>query len=195
MSLADFRRDVERGALPAVGKLAILLRNEVTNNLSTPGRGKFYAKRRNAGAGVGPRTRAEVNARTFNRRLSRVVGSLNAGVSNISAVAKSYIKNLHRASAPGDPPAPDLGTLKRSVFIERTATGYIIGVAARTGIYLERGTLRIKPRPFLRPALARVRRQLGVFVSEIQKIVAANRAERGARNATRTLRDNNQTGF
>lgn len=64
---------------------------------------------------------------------------------------------LHRASAPGAPPATDLGRLA-------AATGWEVGrdergLVARIGsnypvqLYLELGTRRMAPRPHLRPAL------------------------------------------
>lgn len=65
----------------------------------------------------------------------------------------------HRASAPGDPPAPDLGNLRRSITHELDIDER--GLLARVGsplfysFYLELGTVKMEPRPFLRPALNR----------------------------------------
>lgn len=66
---------------------------------------------------------------------------------------------MHRASAPGDPPAVDLGQLRGSIDMERL--GYAkarVGTATVYAPALEGGTTRIAPRPFFRPALAAVRR-------------------------------------
>lgn len=62
----------------------------------------------------------------------------------------------HQASAPGEPPASDTGTL-----VQRSTTEYdharLVGAVVFRTKYaeaLELGTERIEPRPFLRPALA-----------------------------------------
>lgn len=87
-----------------------------------------------------------------------------------------YKKNrparIHQASAPGEPPAPDLGQIRAALGHELGTdadglyadVGYGIDPASRleqedgTSLadiaeYLEIGTRRMEPRPFLRPAL------------------------------------------
>lgn len=69
-------------------------------------------------------------------------------------------KRKHRASRPGDPPAPDTGTLRNSIAHELTGRG-----AGRWGSSLEYaqpledGTIEdggaLAPRPFMAPTLAR----------------------------------------
>lgn len=63
----------------------------------------------------------------------------------------------HRASAPGDPPATDLGRLAAATTHElgRDARGLVayVGSNYRVQLYLELGTRRMAPRPHLRPAL------------------------------------------
>jgi len=87
---------------------------------------------------------------------------------------KNHPHRIHQASAPGEPPAPDLGHLRASVGHEVgvDATGLygawgILGVAARTkedrggddanlaeiGAWLEYGTRYMDPRPWLRPSI------------------------------------------
>lgn len=70
---------------------------------------------------------------------------------------KSNPRRVHRASAPGAPPATDLGLLAASI---RHAIGgdsrgiYAqIGTGLRKGRWLELGTRKMAPRPFLRRAL------------------------------------------
>jgi len=64
----------------------------------------------------------------------------------------------HVASAPGAAPAVDTGRLRASITYELGQDGR--GLVARIGTnvkyaaYLELGTRRMRPRPFLRPALA-----------------------------------------
>lgn len=63
---------------------------------------------------------------------------------------------VHRASAPGEPPAPDTGRTRGSVTHEVVVSGSRIiarvTVNVETALALELGTERIAPRPFLRPS-------------------------------------------
>jgi hypothetical protein len=67
--------------------------------------------------------------------------------------ATSY--RTHRASAPGEPPAVDTGELRRGSTMGIVGGKMRVGVTAKYGPYLDRGTPRVKPRPFMAPALAR----------------------------------------
>ena len=79
-------------------------------------------------------------------------------------------KKIHWSSEPGKPPAIDMGILRASIMSEVTeSAGQVIGkvgpdgeyIATRVpvgtdvdyGLYLELGTSKMEPRPFLRPAL------------------------------------------
>lgn len=70
-----------------------------------------------------------------------------------------YVRDgkMHRASAPGQPPAKDTGTLQSSIEYKVTKDGEtisgLIGSSADYAIYLEFGTSRMAARPFLRPVL------------------------------------------
>lgn len=62
----------------------------------------------------------------------------------------------HKASAPGDPPASDTGSLLGSIShkMEVGDTVYAtVGSPLKYAIWLELGTRYMAPRPFLRPAL------------------------------------------
>ena len=73
----------------------------------------------------------------------------------------SYGKKHHHPSVDGDYPAPDTGTLMRSVTHDVRSNGtQIIGEVGTTleyGKYLEYGTSKMKPRPFL--SLANIKLQ------------------------------------
>jgi HK97 gp10 family phage protein len=71
--------------------------------------------------------------------------------------SKTYGKKGHHPSLPGNPPAVDTGTLRRSITYsvdEDKLVGYV-GSNLKDppyGAYLEFGTSRLKPRPWLKPA-------------------------------------------
>lgn len=71
-------------------------------------------------------------------------------------------KNVtHRASSPGQPPAVDTGRLRSSITYEIGTQGRVLVARVGTNVeyakHLELGTSRMRPRPFLRPALAKVK--------------------------------------
>lgn len=62
----------------------------------------------------------------------------------------------HKASGPGEPPAPDTGNLKNSVWTGVDGEKLVgnVSVGAEYGAFLEFGTAKMAPRPFMRPALS-----------------------------------------
>jgi len=70
---------------------------------------------------------------------------------------KSRPRRIHQASAPGEPPAPDLGHLRASVGHEVGVDEHGVyaewGTDLAIGVYLELGTRHMSPRPWLRPSL------------------------------------------
>lgn len=78
----------------------------------------------------------------------------------------------HQASAPGEPPASDIGRLVNSI---RTSydVGELVGTVIASTAYaphLEYGTQKIEPRPFMRPALASRRADIE---ADVQREVSA----------------------
>ena len=71
--------------------------------------------------------------------------------------SKSYFANnksiAHHPSFPGNPPAPDTGTLKNSIHYNIGDCEGNIGTNLDYGLYLETGTERMAPRPWLFPAV------------------------------------------
>jgi HK97 gp10 family phage protein len=65
----------------------------------------------------------------------------------------------HRASAPGEAPASDTGTLVRSIVseVQRVALEVIISAGTAYAKMLEYGTRKMSARPFMLPALDTVR--------------------------------------
>lgn len=75
---------------------------------------------------------------------------------------------IHRASAPGEPPATDTGNLAgsiRSRMIARAAGE--VTVSANYAVELEHGRARMAPRPFFGPA---VQREWPEFVSAMERL-------------------------
>jgi HK97 gp10 family phage protein len=60
----------------------------------------------------------------------------------------------HQASAPGEPPAIDIGELVQSITFEISEGGKVgaVGSDKKHGLYMEYGTSKVKPRPWLKPA-------------------------------------------
>lgn len=126
------RPEALREALePGVAKAALDVERDIKGEMRAPKSGRTY--RRGAVAGRAP-------ART------RALGGGRAAVAGF---------NFHRASAPGEAPAVDLGELINSyttvVFGLRASVGSPLERAA----WLEEGTRYIAPRPAAAPAAGR----------------------------------------
>ena len=68
---------------------------------------------------------------------------------------------LHRASAPGKPPKTETGALSRSVSSKRSGTGKSeVRIKSPYAALLEYGTSKMRPRPFVAPALLELIKQI-----------------------------------
>lgn len=90
-------------------------------------------------------------------------------------MGKTYGKRGHHPSLPGNAPAPDTGTLMRSVTHEvRQEGGEITGIVGSTlrnpdyPKFLEYGTSKMKPRPWLSTA---IEKSQNFMVQAFQKIM------------------------
>lgn len=138
------KAELERRAEKAVKEGALLLKREIVKELSKKGTGR---------------------ARKTRGRPKR------GGVTATGRARFRTASSGNRASAPGEPPAVDFGRLRASIeeeVIKEFATWIgIVGTNLKVGrekknlgVLLEFGTSEIEPRPFFRPALARIRPQL-----------------------------------
>jgi len=69
----------------------------------------------------------------------------------------------HTASAPGEPPASDTGTLVRNIRTDFSRIDQLVGVvrsSAAHAEHLEYGTENMEPRPSMRPALTNKRAEI-----------------------------------
>lgn len=71
-----------------------------------------------------------------------------------------------KPSAPGEPPRLRLGTLRASVTHESRENGMVqrVGTPLKYGYWLEWGTVKMKARPWLRPALRNNTAQITAFI-------------------------------
>ena len=89
----------------------------------------------------------------------RVEETAVTSITEGSKTGRTYTRRgvVHQASAPGEPPAADLGGLHTSISVKLDFGGLraFINAGASYAAALEYGTARMEPRPFMRPALAR----------------------------------------
>jgi hypothetical protein len=80
--------------------------------------------------------------------------------------------HTHIASRPGDPPNIDTGRLVSSVKfkVDDRALSAAVGSDVDYSVGLEFGTARVEPRPWLRPAIEKVRHEIKTFFKlEVKK--------------------------
>ena len=83
-------------------------------------------------------------------------------------------KRTVRVSAPGKPPALDLGILRASIqhkVIKKllAVDGFILSSGVKYAVPLELGSYKMAPRPFLRPAVRRNRRKINKIFTDANK--------------------------
>ena len=68
----------------------------------------------------------------------------------------------HRASAPGYPPAPDTRNLQRGVraTVDKRRLALNLWNTYKYGMILEKGTLKIRPRPWAMPTMVKIKPKL-----------------------------------
>jgi HK97 gp10 family phage protein len=103
------------------------------------------------------RLAAAVQKATADVRTQAVVEIVSGEKTGRVYMKGKYKDRKHQASAPDETPANDTGNLIASIFygMENDLSGRVV-VSAKYGLYLEVGTARMAPRPFLSPALAHV---------------------------------------
>lgn len=75
---------------------------------------------------------------------------------------------IHQASAPNEAPATDTGFLVNSIATRRGGRlSWEVLAAASYAAYLEMGTMRMAPRPFLMPALLAQAKWLSARIGEV----------------------------
>jgi len=122
----------------------------------------------------------EANVRAMNVAANLVERETKKALSHRGSF-KSYKRTksgkIHWSSQPGSPPAPDSGLLRTSIMsdvrivgvgvegrvgpdIDKIAAAAEAGTDVDYGLYLEIGTRKMAARPFLRPTLRKLKRQI-----------------------------------
>lgn len=92
---------------------------------------------------------------------NRMVVSFNEPKTGREYKRSKNKKRPHRASAPGEAPAVDIGNLQNSLDVDfPTPIKGVLSIGAEYGQWLETGTDRIAPRPFVVPAIKGALEQL-----------------------------------
>lgn len=92
------------------------------------------------------------------------------------STSKSHMRRTHRASSPGESPANDTGNLVRSIVVVRdpseSAPSATVKVGAKYGGFLEDGTEKMAPRPFMKPSVERLldKVKFGI-IAEVKKAI------------------------
>ena len=83
-----------------------------------------------------------------------------------SKSGKTYTRNgmSHQSSAPGQPPANDTGKLIDSIKVEKRKNTSTLKIDADYAGYLEYGTSKMRPRPFILPALMKIKKKLMTMI-------------------------------
>jgi HK97 gp10 family phage protein len=91
-----------------------------------------------------------------------MVDSIKTG----SKSGKTYTRNgmSHQSSAPGQPPANDTGKLIESIKVEKRKNTSTLKIDADYAGYLEYGTSKMRPRPFILPALMKIKKKLMTMI-------------------------------
>lgn len=99
---------------------------------------------------------------------------LNAWRTKLSTPGRGRVykrgRRTHRASAPGDPPAPDTGaTRARTAYaVTRSFGGPVLVIGGGSPLeFLEVGTRRMAPRPSLRPVIAETAPRIPAVVATV----------------------------
>lgn len=99
--------------------------------------------------------RVEVDVAALERLTRRAPALADRALGALAFEGEGYIKNSFTVSpsSPGEPPGVDTGTLKNSIKTERVKVGeWEIGTKVTYAPFLEFGTTRMAPRPFMGPA-------------------------------------------
>ena len=101
------------------------------------------------------------------------IKSIQSGAKSGIVYEKYNPRRTHRASAPGEAPASDTGNLVSKIIIRQDGKDKTnVESNAHYSSYLEYGTSKMEPRPFMFPAFEKIRKPIeqAVFKRVVKKI-------------------------
>lgn len=113
----------------------------------------------------GVRIDVRLDTQVLDQMLARLHGNREQVLDNtVAAIGATALRKMqepkhgrlygaHQASAPGEAPAIDTGTLRDSWFVQKSQGRRVFGYTAPHGPHLEFGTVHMAARPFFIPAL------------------------------------------
>jgi HK97 gp10 family phage protein len=125
------------------------------------------------GGGFGAALRAKIEKAVFQGLTATALiaeadakRSIVKGPKSGRVYQKKNPKRTHQASAPGQPPAQDLGFLSNSIRAEAGPHQSSVDLVASApyAVHLEYGTRKMAPRPFMRPAGDKAAAQGGAII-------------------------------
>jgi HK97 gp10 family phage protein len=95
-------------------------------------------------------------------------GTAVKGIQRGQKTGRTYLRGnvAHTASSPGEYPASDTGRLASSMRVNLSALEANIGSDVNYAAYLEDGTKRIKPRPYLEPSFKANEETISLLIDE-----------------------------
>jgi hypothetical protein len=182
--LERVRIDVEGGKDKANRAAAAILRNKIRAELRKPGSGKEYRSRasRTNKALVADiqKLGGEIRGRLTKRQLKAKQRALRSSIGRLQK-GLDRAGTMHRASAPGEAPAPDVGLLPQGVKVGVVDGTLRVGVGGewQGWLALHEGRGRLKGRrPYMELGLARalpdMKDRVAAVLIEIQPGEASN---------------------
>lgn len=161
---AEFTALMRRRVVATIGSAGRILQAELKAKLSFPGKGRLYARSAKARSfsrmAHGELTQKQVIAMLLKER-KRLTARREAGKSARYRGLRNSI-GVHRASAPGAPPAIDTGLLRKTMQLDPSRLNdpnprVRVGTNLQYAKGLEYGTRHVAPRPYFRPTVRKVR--------------------------------------
>ena len=98
---------------------------------------------------------SKIVKKSTNDLLAEAISEIQTGDKSGTVYVRGGVE--HQASAPEEAPATDTGNLIASMIVrENSPLSSSVVVGADYGLYLETGTARMSPRPFMSPALVEI---------------------------------------
>lgn len=175
---------ISANATAMVDRAAIVTQGLLKEELSHAGSGRFYARHASTRA-IATMPHFELTAEQvehlryqeslrFLNRQSRLQGARRNDIrrKNLRGIG------VHQASRAGEPPAPDTGTLRRSVQVDVSRLQYQfarVGTNSNYAVGLEFGTRRVAARPWFRRTVAHNRRRIRAILTDAKALLGGLR--------------------